>query len=95
MQDLEKRGVKIATVDLSGPEDDIAKQLEGIDVAISAIDAAKLLDQIPLANAAKKAGVKRFVPCFFGTVMPARGMLWFRDQVSLWRPIYRFTDRDA
>ncbi|WYZ37076.1 hypothetical protein EsH8_II_000582 [Colletotrichum jinshuiense] len=80
VQDLEKRGVKIATVDLSGPEDDIAKQLEGIDVAISAIDAAKLLDQIPLANAAKKAGVKRFVPCFFGTVMPARGMLWFRDQ---------------
>ncbi|KAI3542032.1 isoflavone reductase [Colletotrichum filicis] len=77
---LEKRGVKIATVDLSGPEDEIANQLTGHEVVVSAIVADKLLDQIPLANAAKKAGVKRFVPCFFGTVMPGRGMLWFRDQ---------------
>ncbi|KAK1622679.1 isoflavone reductase [Colletotrichum phormii] len=80
---LEKRGVKIASVDLSGPEDEIANQLTGHEVVVSAIVADKLLGQIPLANAAKKAGVKRFVPCFFGTVMPGRGMLWFRDQVSL------------
>ncbi|KAF4776372.1 isoflavone reductase [Colletotrichum scovillei] len=77
---LERRGVKIASVDLSGPEDEIANQLTGHEVVVSAIVADKLLDQIPLANAAKKAGVKRFVPCFFGTVMPGRGMLWFRDQ---------------
>ncbi|KAK1671671.1 isoflavone reductase [Colletotrichum godetiae] len=77
---LEKRGVKIASVDLSGSEDEIANQLTGHEVVVSAIAADKLLDQIPLASAAKKAGVKRFVPCFFGTVMPGRGMLWFRDQ---------------
>ncbi|EXF81483.1 isoflavone reductase [Colletotrichum fioriniae PJ7] len=53
---LEKRGVKIASVDLSGPEDEIANQLTGHEVVVSAIVADKLLDQIPLANAAKKAG---------------------------------------
>ncbi|KAK1988411.1 isoflavone reductase [Colletotrichum cereale] len=77
---LEKKGVKIATTDLSGAEDEITKQLTGHDFVISAINANSLLDQIPLANAAKKAGVKRFVPCFFATVMPSRGMMRFRDQ---------------
>ncbi|CCF44437.1 isoflavone reductase [Colletotrichum higginsianum] len=77
--DLEKRGVKIAAADLGGPEDEITNQLMGIDVVISTILASELKYEIPLANAAKKAGVKRFVPCFFGPVMPARGMLWFRD----------------
>ncbi|OHW96471.1 isoflavone reductase family protein [Colletotrichum incanum] len=62
------------------PEDEVTKQLTGCEVVISAIVAEKLLDQIPLANAAKKAGVKRFVLYFFGTVMPSRGMLGFRDQ---------------
>ncbi|KAJ0165557.1 hypothetical protein CTA2_10863 [Colletotrichum tanaceti] len=38
------------------------------------------MDQIPLANAAKTAGLPRFAPCFFGTLMPGRGMLWLRDQ---------------
>nr|XP_036581096.1 isoflavone reductase family protein [Colletotrichum truncatum]KAF6789269.1 isoflavone reductase family protein [Colletotrichum truncatum] len=77
---LEKRGVRIAAVDLNGPENEIVEQVTGFDVVISAIVADRLLDQIPLANALKKAGVKRFIPCFFGTVMPARGILWFRDQ---------------
>ncbi|GJC83613.1 isoflavone reductase-like protein [Colletotrichum liriopes] len=77
---LKEKGIKIVGTDLNGPEDEITKQLTGCEVVISAIVADKLLDQIPLANAAKKAGVKRFVPCFFGTVMPSRGMLWFRDQ---------------
>ncbi|KAI8272741.1 hypothetical protein K4K60_011908 [Colletotrichum sp. SAR11_57] len=77
---LKERGVKIASTDLTGPEDEIVKQVTGFDVVISAIVADSLLDQLPLASASKKAGVGRFVPCFFGTVMPARGMLWFRDQ---------------
>ncbi|KAI8192381.1 hypothetical protein KHU50_006229 [Colletotrichum sp. SAR 10_65] len=77
---LKERGVKIASTDLTGLEDEIVKQVTGFDVVISAIVADRLLDQLPLASASKKAGVGRFVPCFFGTVMPARGMLWFRDQ---------------
>ncbi|OBR06679.1 Isoflavone reductase family protein [Colletotrichum higginsianum IMI 349063] len=81
IHDLEKRGVRIASVDLGGPEDEITKQLTGHEVVISAIVAEGIMDQIPLANAAKTAGVPRFVPCFFGTVMPARGMLWLRDKV--------------
>ncbi|GJD04558.1 isoflavone reductase family protein [Colletotrichum higginsianum] len=80
IHDLEKRGVRIASVDLGGPEDEITKQLTGHEVVISAIVAEGIMDQIPLANAAKTAGVPRFVPCFFGTVMPARGMLWLRDK---------------
>lgn len=83
---LRERGVKIASTDLTGPEDEIVKQVTGFDVVISAIVADSLLDQLPLASASKKAGVRRFVPCFFGTVMPARGMLWFRDQVRLSAP---------
>ncbi|TDZ35061.1 Isoflavone reductase-like protein A622 [Colletotrichum spinosum] len=76
---LQEKGVKIAAVDLKGPEEDIIKQISGVDTVISAIVANSLLDQIPLANAAKKAGVKRFVPCHFGTVMPERGILGLRD----------------
>ncbi|OLN86674.1 Isoflavone reductase A622-like protein 2 [Colletotrichum chlorophyti] len=79
VSDLEKKGVKIAAADLRGPEDELTKQLTGIDVVISTILSSELRDEIPLANAAKKAGVKRFVPCFFGPVMPGRGMVWFRD----------------
>jgi hypothetical protein len=29
-----------------------------------------LLDEQPIANEAKKAGVKRYIPCFYATVMP-------------------------
>ncbi|GKT44498.1 isoflavone reductase-like protein [Colletotrichum spaethianum] len=80
VESLKEKGVVVFATDLSGPEYEITQQLVGHDVVISAIVADRLLDQIPLANAAKKAGVTRFVPCFFGTVMPSRGMLWFRDQ---------------
>lgn len=82
MRELEARGVAIAACDLTGPEDDLVKQLTGIDVVLSPIVVEHLLDQIPLANAAKKAGVKRFVPSFFATVMPPRGAMWFHDQVG-------------
>jgi hypothetical protein len=55
--------------------------LADIDVVISAVGPGAQLDQIPLADAAKKAGVKRFVPCAFMTVCPPGGVMWIRDQV--------------
>lgn len=47
---------------MKGPEEDLVQLLTGADVVISAVNAAVLTDQIPLVDAAKKAGVGRFVP---------------------------------
>jgi hypothetical protein len=81
VQELKRQGVKIVSADLQGPQDDIVKVLQGVDVVISAIHYQSLQDEIPLAYAAKVAGVKRYVPCFFATVGP-RGVMHLRDKVS-------------
>jgi hypothetical protein len=75
---LQKRGVKLLPVDLDGPIDDIAAQLKGIEVVLSCL----LMKETILADAAKKAGVGRFVPCWYATVMP-RSILSLRDEVCL------------
>lgn len=62
---------------INDPEEDLAAQLKGIDVLIVCC----LLDEIILATVAKKAGVKRYIPCFYATVMP-RGVQSLRDNVS-------------
>jgi len=66
---------------LTGSEDELIKLLKDIDVVISAIGPQDQLAQIPLANAAKKAGVKRFLPCGAIPVIPAGGIMDLRDQV--------------
>ncbi|KAH9890175.1 NAD(P)-binding protein [Xylariomycetidae sp. FL2044] len=76
---LADRGIKVVLADLTGPKQDLVRVLQGADVLISCIVAFKLLDQIPLAEAAKEAGVKRFVPCNFSTPAP-RGVTYFTDQ---------------
>lgn len=73
-------------VDLTGPQQSLVDILTGIDIVISCIVAFSLQQQIPLAEAAKKAGVKRFVPCNFGTPAP-RGIMWLDDQVGSLRAI--------
>lgn len=80
--DLKNRGVDIIPVDLSGPLDKIIEALTGIDVVISAIFFGSLGDEIPLANAAKAAGVKRFVQSAFMVVVPPRGVVNFREKVT-------------
>ncbi|CEI67571.1 unnamed protein product [Fusarium venenatum] len=72
--ELQGKGVNILSFSLDDPEDHLATQLKGIDVLIVCC----LLDETILANAAKKAGVKRYVPCFYATVMP-RGIQTLRD----------------
>lgn len=54
----------------------------GFDVVISAINAHALPDQHKLVEAAHKAKVGRFVPCFFGTAAPPRGVMRLREMVS-------------
>ncbi|GES64186.1 NAD(P)-binding protein [Aspergillus terreus] len=77
---LQERGVKIIRCDLKAPEETLAEALTGIDIVISCVGPAEQQDQIPLAKAAKRAGVQRFVPCAFITVAPPGGIMWLRDE---------------
>lgn len=81
--DLKSRGVDIVPVNLSGPLDKLTEVLSGVDVVISAIFFGSLANEIPLANAAKAAGVKRFVQSAFMVVVPPRGVVDFREKVTL------------
>ena len=78
---LEERGVKIRKCDLKAPEEHLIEALADIEVVISCVGPAEQQDQIPLARAAKKVGVKRFIPCGFITVAPPGGVMWLRDEV--------------
>ncbi|OBS16094.1 hypothetical protein FPOA_13173 [Fusarium poae] len=77
-KEIEARGVKLVAANLRGPQEDLVKILTGVDVLISAIFFPAIHDEIPLAKAAKAAGVKRFVPCSFGTPCPP-GVMMLRD----------------
>ncbi|KAK7409525.1 hypothetical protein QQX98_008309 [Neonectria punicea] len=78
--ELKSRGVRVVPCDLKGPQDALVSALSGIDVVISAIFFANLMDEIPLAEAAKLAGVKRFVQSAFMVVLPPRGVVDFREK---------------
>ncbi|CAI0655028.1 unnamed protein product [Colletotrichum noveboracense] len=77
--DLAKRGVKIAPADLDGPQADLEHTLAGVDVVISTIYGGSVLAEISLVNASKAAHVKRYIPCFFATVVPPKGVLLLRE----------------
>ncbi|KAL3417987.1 isoflavone reductase family protein [Phlyctema vagabunda] len=79
--DLAKRGVRVVVTDLLGPENDLVNALQGTDVVISSIfPIGTHQDQVNLVNAAKMAGVKRFVPGTWGPVVPPTGVLQLRDE---------------
>lgn len=75
------KGIQIRKCDLKAPEEHLIEALADIDVIISCVGPAEQQDQIPLAKAAKKTGVKRFVPCGFITICPPGGIMWLRDEV--------------
>lgn len=77
---LAARGLPIVVGDLAGDVDELAKVLKGFDTLISAIHAHHILAQVKLVDAAKKAGVKRFVPCDFAVVIPPGGLMKLRDE---------------
>jgi hypothetical protein len=79
---LQERGAIIRTADLGGSDEDLTRVLTDIDIVISCVGAEQQRNQIALANAAKKVGVKRFIPCGFITVVPPGGIMWLRDQVG-------------
>ena len=67
--------------DISGPVDDLVSVLLGADIFISAISDTSQLAQMNIATAAKKAGIKRFVPCCFATICPPGNVMLLRDEV--------------
>ncbi|KAJ8100207.1 putative pinoresinol-lariciresinol reductase 3 [Lipomyces tetrasporus] len=77
--ELRKLGVQVVAGDLKDPENDLIRLLTRCDVVISSVTAAALPDQILLSDAAKKAGVGRFIPCFFGPVAPPKGVMKLRE----------------
>lgn len=82
MEKLLEKGVQIRIADISGPADDLIPVLSGVDIFISAISGISQLAQINIATAAKKAGVRRFVPCCFATICPPGGVMALRDDVG-------------
>ncbi|KAF8858696.1 NAD(P)-binding protein [Acephala macrosclerotiorum] len=76
---LAEKGVKILVIDINNPADELASLLSGFDVLISAIGGMAQLAQMNLIVAAKKAGVKRFVPCDFASICPP-GVMMLRDE---------------
>lgn len=77
---IKERGVEIRLGDANDSIEKLVELLADIDVFISTMGATGTLEQKNLADAAKKAGVKRFIPCGFITVAPAGGVMRLRDE---------------
>ncbi|KAL4802477.1 NAD(P)-binding protein [Aspergillus unguis] len=77
---LKARGVEIVPADLQSiSHEQLVGILKGIDVVVSTIFYQALDDEKTLAEAAKAAGVQRYVPCFWATIAP-RGVMNLRDK---------------
>jgi hypothetical protein len=79
-QRLQDKGVSIVSYDLSGPHATLVDQLKNMDVLISCITWEHLEDQITWIEAAKEAGVKRFVPSEWVGPAP-KGIINIKDRV--------------
>ncbi|KPM38526.1 hypothetical protein AK830_g8063 [Neonectria ditissima] len=79
VQRIKDQGVAVVAIELDAPQDDLVRALAGQDVVICCIipDSATL--QKGLADAAKAAGVKRFVPSAFATACPPEGIMALRE----------------
>lgn len=72
----------IVAVDLSGPQDDLVSALQGIDCVMCILPPHCTMQQIPLADAALKAKVKRFVPNMWSTPCTPKGVMKIREWVG-------------
>jgi len=79
---LHEQGVQIIGYDLSQPRKVLVNHLTTIDVLISCITWEHLDLQIPWIEAAKEAGVKRFVPSEWVGPAP-KGVIDIKDKVVL------------
>lgn len=79
-QALRTSGVEIRIGDLTDGVAKLKDTLAGVDIVISAVVAWSILAQKDLIRAAKEVGVKRIVPCDFGTP-GKRGVRELTDEV--------------
>ncbi|KAK9365086.1 isoflavone reductase [Lipomyces kononenkoae] len=78
-QKLQEQGVQIVGYDLSQPKEVLVNQLKTIDILISCMNWEHLDLQIPWIEAAKEAGVKRFVPSEWVGPAP-KGVIDIKDK---------------
>lgn len=81
---LRSLGVHIDTVDWQlADHAELERLFSGVHIAISTIHCGQgfILDQKKLVNAAKEAGVQRFIPCDFCPICPS-GVTKLQDEVS-------------
>ncbi|CAI7592024.1 unnamed protein product [Penicillium palitans] len=76
---LKEKDVQIVGYELNGPRERLLEQLKEVDVLISCIAWEHLYLQIPFIEAAKTAGVKRFVPSEWVGPAP-RGVIDIKDK---------------
>jgi uncharacterized protein YbjT (DUF2867 family) len=77
---LASLGLTIRAFTLTSPHETLVSALKGVDILISCMSGAEeQLQQIPLADAAKEAGVSRFIPSAWLPVIPPGGVHIFRD----------------
>lgn len=77
---LSSLGLTIRPFSMTSSHETLVSSLKGVDVLISCMSGAEeQLQQIPLANAAKEAGVGRFIPSAWLPVIPPGGVHIFRD----------------
>ncbi|KAL2835425.1 isoflavone reductase family protein [Aspergillus pseudoustus] len=78
-QKLKEKGVGIVGYDLDAPSEQLVEKLAGIDILISCMTWEHLHLQLLWIEAAKQAGVKRFVPSEWAGPAP-RGILDIKDK---------------
>ncbi|VUC26703.1 unnamed protein product [Clonostachys rosea] len=79
VQDIKEKGANVIGIDLDTPLNELVKSLQGQQIVISCVIPFASDLEIKLADAAKAAGVERFIPSFFGPVCPPKGVLVLRE----------------
>lgn len=81
IQRLADKGVDIIPIELDAAQEELVKALAGQDTLVSCLVPFTADMEIGLANAAKAAGIKRFVPSAFATPCPPRGVMELKSTV--------------
>ncbi|KAF4341684.1 isoflavone reductase P3 [Fusarium beomiforme] len=77
-QEMAAAGATIETADFRDV-DALTARLSGADVVISCLMPLQQVESETLIDAAHRAGVGRFIPSFWATVMPPRGVMRLHD----------------
>ncbi|PNP76834.1 hypothetical protein FNYG_09850 [Fusarium nygamai] len=79
VKEIKDKGVSVVAIELENNHEELVNALTGQDVVISSLAPYFNGPELALATAAKEAGIKRFVPSFFGPSCPPKGIMLFRD----------------